>query len=496
MKRYVLSILATALSVSQAFAQTYSGQTYLAPRTTHSYAIGSGVAHAAHGKKEANRFGGTVSVLGFYRKSHNDKDLKTYFGGGSAAASNANGTIEVAPVASATTQSTYGYFVDHASSDISKAMSGTINISPERISYGARISYSQALDSLSKGLFMQCDLPLERVETNMGLKVANGIKSQVGTKKGLEDYLAGADLGKTGVDAQEKLSYARIPADSSEQNIATGAADLRIALGYHLVTDKNFTVDVCAHGIVPTGNSVDGVNLFQSVYGNGGHYALGLGTHMMYNLWHGNHCKTHVDLSIDADYSYLFESSQMRTMGIYNNLKSESLAAASYHLLGKVGATTATPGANALTQKCDVTPGSVFDANATIGVRHHDFTFKGFYNLFARQEERIVLRNEWADGTFGLLDENTAVNTAIAVGGALKQGTINNDTSQTYALTTDPCTTKAQITHTVGGSVGYTFKKMRFPVSLSLGGSYEFDPQDSNTAITSWSCFGTVSACF
>ena len=166
----------------------------------------------------------------------------------------------------------------------------------------------------------------------------------------------------------------------------------------------------------------------------------------------------------------------------------------------------------------NVTPGSSFNGRIGVRAKHCGFTLEGFYNFFAREKEGVALRTPWSENEYAYIlksfdiyqdnDEFIAGGTSSVNGPIQAEGNTSTDDVAsngvaltapnllTYYVTTEACSTKAQRTHTVGGSAGFTFDKLRVPVTLTAGGSYEFDPSDDNTAITSWSAWGKVGFCF
>lgn len=159
-----------------------------------------------------------------------------------------------------------------------------------------------------------------------------------------------------------------------------------------------------------------------------------------------------------------------------------------YYLLGKVaGANTALiPAANILTQAVDVTPGSQIDAILALNYRCCGFLVDLGYDLFYREKESVkykgtipagyyvAARNYTTAGAFRAPDAAGAngdaeIPTAAAPTAINKALELSNAT-----VSTGPAATPSQLTHKVFASLGYRFEDMDTPVTLGLGGGYEF----------------------
>ena len=158
-----------------------------------------------------------------------------------------------------------------------------------------------------------------------------------------------------------------------------------------------------------------------------------------------------------------------------------------YYLLGKTAGidTALIPAANILTQSVDVTPGSQIDAILALNYRCCGFLVDLGYDLFYREKESVKYKGTIPAGYYVAkrgFDTHTAF-VAPAAGAAnsaeLATTTPASATNLPLELSnatvsTGPAATPSQLTHKVFASLGYRFEDMDTPVTLGLGGGYEF----------------------
>lgn len=144
---------------------------------------------------------------------------------------------------------------------------------------------------------------------------------------------------------------------------------------------------------------------------------------------------------------------------------------------------------------------------------YHNFSGSITYNFHGHEAERVELSPDcrWFDNEYGILGRGSDISANIAVGdntftygGALQQegntasiaGAESNNAAQ-YYITTQACAGQSDITHKIAGTVEWHYKKLRFPVTFSVGSEYEFPHlTHSNGGIHSWALWSKLSVCF
>ena len=524
MKKILKGLLAAALMVSgTASAAKFSNHTYLSMRDTHSQnaQMNSLGGSAASTKK----FGATVHVSGFYRQSHNDKDAAAYFGGGSVD-DDRDGKIHITKNDGTSltdfhdAKGLYGYQIDHsptADTDRNGAMYGTVELAPKRKEVGGQISWHQNLNSTVEGLSFFVNVPMVRVEHELGFKAtgtahADGASAigQVGST--VAQYLGGTTFTKTAVGAQDALAYGKM--DAMKRQV-TNVPDVMAGFGYRFINEADYCVDGGLNFVVPVSNKPKGEHIFEPVMGTAGKFAFGANLAGCFNLWKHKTKNMGLDLKLGADYRYTFEGSEHRILGIYNHTTEKLVNAGHYRNLVKVGATSVTPAANVLRREVDVTPGSQFGVNGGFCFTFKKCTLDAGYSLNFRVEESVKIKtaNKWY-GQYGLAAAEYAASTAGVVGknahtvngpiqaertktaGADSDGAALGDrNAATHYVSTIACQTPSQVTHKVGGSLSFGgFKKL--PVSLTVGGAFEFDAKNANRSLVSWDAWAKLGFCF
>ena len=175
-----------------------------------------------------------------------------------------------------------------------------------------------------------------------------------------------------------------------------------------------------------------------------------------------------------------------------------------YNQGGKKDVAGVFPLANILTQDIKVTPGSLFDGILALAFNVGNFTFDIGYNLFAKESEKVALKNAWENDTYAeaawsydawntvpVIPVARPFNTYVQA--ALQPQTAyayTNATAGTNAainedhLDFSTIQTPSQVTHKAYAGLGYVFNKMKCPIMIGCGGSYEAAPR--NDALEGW----------
>ena len=389
--------------------------------------------------------------------------------------------------------------LDGGTTTTNTTLHGKITFRPSRTSYGFRIDYNQKLDAILDGLFMRVNIPIVYVKTSLGytcsltsqqLRTATGFD---GGAKTVENYLKGNVSNTATSYKQAALTYAKIHNGQDKTNIA----DINLMFGYNFLDKPTKHIAANASFLIPTGNSPDGEYRFEPIVGNGGHFAAGIGCDAYFELWRSNNKS--LDLSLAANYKYLFKGTEKRTLDFkYANTTELSTLANTrvmwgpYILGGQSGATEATPLANFLTQNVNVTPGSQLDAMISLAFNYDNWRLDVGYELFVKEAESVTIKS-WTDDTYGIAATSwdtqyafmtNASNTTIYMGSDSAYGNYALYTIDKEHLLPNNAATPSQLSHKMFLSAGYAFNKWEYPLMIGLGGSYEF--ASNNSTLEEW----------
>ena len=503
MNKIIKSLLATTIAFSPMLAD-HTNKTFLMPRPT-------GVdlpmeyntwEELVNRKSHDDKFGGHLQVVGFYYGSSNDGEIGKYFGVHNKSSFIMTRDADINDNASAVkTDLDLGYFLHDFDGayygNTDTFPSATISLDPEHDAYGARFDYYQNLDCLVNGLFLKADLPIVCVENDAKLRVSN--VSLGGTadatnaavlQNNLVNFFNGSYAAATGnttvggKNLQVALTHALYKGRQSE----TGVADIDVALGYKFLKKENYYASLALAITIPTGNSADGVYMFEPIVGNGQHFGLGGNFEGMIKLW--GDCEQNIKLHLKANYRYLFEHSQHRTLGIQDE-DGKVRDWGHYYLLGKMNAAEGEllaqaliPAANKTTLNVDVTPGSQFDGILGFAYNNGGFTFDLGYNLYAREAEDVDMKDT-LDSPYALAGRNFETDAQSDL--YENNSTLPLSNSDMVLAVAE---TPSQTTHSIYGGFGYIFKEWEYPLQLRLGGKYEWPGE--NSAIEKWTIHGGI----
>ncbi|MBY0353415.1 hypothetical protein K2W90_03560 [Candidatus Babeliales bacterium] len=472
-----------ALCVGTVFADNdsqYANRTFLMPRPTNvDKAMEWTTWHAHFFKKHQEKHGinSHFQVTGFWQASTNDEDLGTYFGIGNGKNSFVVGEAGIDGV------EIDGSLLIHnvnSSGNVDDFVESNVKFRPEREAFGFRLDYIQDINAPIKGLFFKASMPIVHVETDMEVSFSDEHKVDIvddnsNTEYGLADFFAGKIDITEGFNMQSPLKFAKINGDRSK----TGIADLDLALGYKYFHSATSHAFVSVFVTVPTGSKVRGTYLFEPVVGNGHHVALGASVYAGAQVWSGEQGKLRVDGCLN--YSYLFEGTEARTIGLKNIITGNPLALGHYYLGAQIGQVNKPffPLANVLTRDVRVQPNSQIDALLNLSFQSKRFIVEVGYNLYWKDQESIWIKNtDDLIGQVGIINNDIDATSGVAVtvdnllGGAAF--TADN-------LDVNAAKTPSQITHKLSAGAAFKYKiNNSYPSSIGIGGSYEFAPKNSS----------------
>jgi len=485
MKNMLRSLLVTALAISAAHVNAHTNKTFLNPRTQDvSLSSEQASFYDLMKTNHMDRFGGNFQVTGYYSESTNKNDLGKYFAPKDASSF----TAQIGGALAAGAIDLGQMIHDASAARGAAAQNNTISLQPVTRTYGVNFDYAQCLGKILDGLYLGVKLPVQKVENDMGLSVTGPQADAI--KKYLAGNLSAATLAGAGVapgllggagqvndwnSSQAALSALKI---NGKQSV-TGIADIDVTLGYNFIRNEDWKAGLGIDLGIPTGNNVDGKNLFEPVYGSA-HWSLGLNAHVCGTVWRGDNQKLSVHAKLA--YAYGFKATEKRFVGTNEDLSQ-------YVLVGKFGPdrrqqyqAQANSGITGLgTQDVDVTPGNMFRANVGASYHNGGLVFGLGYQPGWNDAESVSKKATLADNTIGTLFSGTAVgDNNPRVFGLANPPAVAADNGANGARTgvnnadVTPDAQPSRLEHRIGANLGYTFKEWEYPVSLALGGHYGF----------------------
>ncbi|MBD3231108.1 hypothetical protein GF322_00440 [Candidatus Dependentiae bacterium] len=418
----------------------------------------------------------------FFQASDQGDDIGKYFGVGNGKNSFIITTQNTVQAGNADITNRY---LIHDNANAISNRKGTVYLTPKQQAGGLRLDFFQHLKFPFKGTFFQASMPIVYLENDINYEVKNVSNDANNT---ILDFFKGNQITQPATNAQNPLTSAKLhPARQS----AFGVADIDLSYGYKFVAQDNKHLFLNIAVTIPTGNRVRGEYLFEPIYGNGHHVALGWGLDAGLRLWKKDrHCGK---LLFAFTHRYLFEGTEKRTIP----LNRVDFKYAHYYLTGRNGdsqGTALTPAANLLTQDLSVRPGNQFDAIALFNFYSSKFLIDIGYNFYAKESESISLKSTWNDDTYGVAALDYNVNYAGSrpfnpTNNAHAIFAINNST-----LDIQGAGTPSQLTHKIFGALGYKFTIIDNPASIGIGGSYEF--VNSNNALENYAFWAKLGLSF
>lgn len=516
--------------------------------------------HHHQQKGNHRSLGATFTVTPFYEASTNDKGLAKLFGMGTTGKITVtdDGTPVVAnttPTSEHVHTGLPGSLVDHAPrTNFAEAdknpMFGNVLLKPKRRAWGAELSWDQSLSSVLKGLSLHVRMPIMEVSSSMRATVigtASALESADGPSKTLDLYFAGKhikDLATSPSTLQKGLSHSRI---DDKWHSVTGIGDVDVRLNLEHYKYKNMTFSSGASLQIPTGNAPDGKWLFESVYGARRHIAAGLSTAMHADGF----SKGNITFSFDvaADWKYFFAGTEVRALGIYDNTNKLVLPGSSYRNLVRNEHLGVQPSANVLNVDHTVTPGHQFEGLFGTSAAWKNWTFDLGYNVYWHEAEKVELKDgKWSDDRYAITagskdeaptpdvfgyDADQAAKHLNRIGGMYREGGLDAATNPRYfvsvngpiqnanhltsglrnqdvadptedtdgyqavqyTVTTSKSHTAAQLTHSLLASVGYKCTG-EYPMIIGLGGQYELQSSDRNSALEGFKVWAKIAVNF
>lgn len=379
---------------------------------------------------------------------------------------NASDVIGAAEVIASNTIDIWDRFLIHSQNGIvNQTLHGNFEINPKQEAYGIRFDLFGCLKKRFHKIFYKLSMPLVHIENSMHIKYNHDVPDIDGDK--ISEFFIGNKLINGGVarDLQAKLTAGKI---QDHKKTVSGIADIDAHIGYRLVENKKHKIKISALITVPTGNKPKGEYLFEPIFGNGKHFAVGWNIDGTMRLWKR---KRNTGIGyFSLTHKYLFDGTEQRVIPL--NLMSYPFA--HYYLGGKMdqaGTTPLFPLANILNQNVRVHPGNLVEALVAFKFRHKRFDLDAGYNLFYKEKENVTLKKEWIDNKYAIANTNYDTSGIFRANEQLLA--INKE-----HLNINGAATPNQLTDKIFGAISYKFKFSGHPANISLGGSYEFAYND------------------
>lgn len=378
-----------------------------------------------------------------------------------------------------------------------------ISICPEQSVFGIGLDWKQMFtckDDGTMGVWAELSFPITRVKNRIHLR-ERIIRSaeQAGGLTNTNAYgspLQNAPANMTEAFRQNGFRFGRIDERKCDHLEKWGVADVEVKLGY------NFHESECSHVhsfvgiIIPTGTRPNAVDIFEPILGHNDHFGFMIGGTYGYECW-----QTECGLwRVEADFAskYFLERCEVRSFDVRNKDWSR-------YMLVFANATDAANGVvsngiNVFTAPMEVSPRFTMNYNtAIIYEKDSGFSAELGYNFYARQAEKICLRNyrfqpQFVDATTLLeIDPARTIAHQWELEAPLAAATqyiplaINDLDLRSAAHV-------AVITNTIYGGLNYDWELCEFPTFTNIGASYEFCA--NNAGLNRWTVWGKLGFSF
>lgn len=512
----LLSIVSLPASL---LATTHSNMTFLTPRapgnqTYLTYATGNHTKSAVASTKH----GSSIQVTAQYQSSLEKGKLGQYFGYWAAQEGKYRDYIQVVAPADAGfvhhTKAEYDtnvkdniwaeYLVHNTTGDGNLNISDKLQFKPTQERYQVRFDFHHNLTSIAHGTYFEMALPVVQVKNSMGLTrigdhTAIAIANHPALGKTLIDYFKGDvynyDTAAAGNTQQQQ--HALLNAKIDQTHSRTGIANITTKLGYNFTPHKKSWTSIYLTSTIPTSDHPTGEFVFEPLCGNGNFWVFGTGIDTKQALWHNTHAT--VFLTAAVNLYYHLPTTQKRTLGLKKN-DGTSIPMSQYYGLGEVMAigTAVSPCANITTLDLKVSPGFMGDGLISLSFTGNTIGFDCGYNLFAKQQEDLKLKNAWPENRYVVAGDDYPTNRALdtAVPGNENADNYTWEGSQTIKETNldfKKASTPTQWGHVIYAALSAQTTSAT-PLNLGIGGSYEMG--QSNADINNYSLWASLSYAF
>jgi hypothetical protein len=417
-----------------------------------------------HHMKSEDRLDGSLLATGFFYHGINSRELGKVFG------VNNNEVISFKPGNNGMVNSE---FIIRTPFDLPGNSESTMTLGMIEKRGGVKLSYFQHLDGIEEGFYFAFHLPVVLVDHRTRVAFTDEVLDEHGKGK-LSDFFAGRDGKRITQNIADPLAFGKIV---HGHNIVHGIADLEFLFGYNFLYDTPYHLGFDFSVIVPTGTHGTGEYLFEPLVGSR-HYSLGVGLSGYANLLKARHHR--FCLYFDAKYYFVLKAFETRTIGLKN------IPFGQYYLVGRVEDRGVNdipffPATHVLTKPVKVHLLGLFEGVAGVSYGYQNITFDIGYSLYAKQKEKVTLKEEWVDNVYVIPNLNVTTNQAIAFTDVYLP--LNKDVIDVQAAASEE-----QLTHSVYGALSYTSYEADYPLTFVGGMLYEYAP-DLQSALSGYEFF-------
>jgi hypothetical protein len=495
-KRILASLLLSAFCISSAYSKTFTNKTYLSSRSLlEDMAMEYSAFHKIIGK---DKYTAAIQATPFFHKTNNKDGMGKYFGYYASNKGIVRNYISVydGDEVAADADGILAHYLIHTPDTSEPNFGGKVKFEPTQQAYGIRLDYNQSI----KNFFFKASTNIAQVKNKFTLTpLTTLVYSESSVQKDLVDYLKGNLEIDKNTRKQQPLTHAKMSNVSK-----SGVADIDLTVGYNFWNKKGNKIAFFINSTIPTGNEAKGEYLFEPIYGNGQHFALGAGLDSKFLLWKMENDS--IELLCSLNYKYLFKATEKRTVGLKDN-DGNIINFGHYYLGGKKDELAVFPLANVLTQDIDVRPGSRFEAIVAAAFNSGNFTLDLGYNLYIKEGENLSLKHAWAKDTYAIANKEYYIINELTTDengpfcGPFDPTSAHHYDAETIPgpiakenLDLDSIKSPTQVTHKAYGSFSYVFNSWKYPLLLGLGSSFEF--VDGNSALEGYTIWGKVGVRF
>lgn len=400
------------------------------------------------------------------------------------------------------------------------SFSSVIEFRPRQSVFGFGITYKNYVgynDCCEPAWWVEVGLPIYHVRNDMNLKETD-VQTTGDLAEGHAKDMTEAFSGTTEYANGDKWEFGKIKGRDKR----TGVAEVEVKVGYDYIDCETCHVDGYFGVVIPASRRPKGEYMFEAIPGNNFHGGFTFGTSMGFLAW--ENCDKQIYWEIETHSRYLFRNTQTRSFDLKNRPWSRYMLTiedrdAAMNVATAANAEEAfnflSPGINTFTRKVRVHPRFSWTVNNAFVYESCGFHAELGYGFWARQAEKVKLKDNWEEGpaiahiddtslNLGSLNTANIVNRLSNVGndndgagtqgggtpyrdstdGSDEQVTIIRERDLNLKSAAHPCA----ISHLVFLSAGYHWDDMCYPVYVGFGGSYEFSAV--NTAVNRWTLWG------
>lgn len=380
--------------------------------------------------------------------------------------------------------------------------SSTLCFSPQRVTYGAVITYYTDLSKIcnqSGKFWLLINTAIMAAEHDLKVEECN--RTEPGTLQCFPNFCSVFNNNRIYRDPihNQQWKYGKISCSKLKDR---GFDDIQVKLGYNLYCLQNSYSNIYGVVTIPTGTYPTSEFLFEPLVGSR-HTSLGAGVNSGFNLIEnyksGNLCNK-ISLLIDLKYRYSFGATETRSFDLINNGNwSRYLLAVTEDL-----PLYSFPGINVFTFPVNVIPGNSIDFWSALHYESCAWNVEFGYNLWWRQAEKICPTipccNLLSNNNIGIYDMPGVCNIARTASTAqISQSIIGDNQIQSDPVFT-PTTIRdinfssaahpEVLTNKIYLALSIKNNYYQCPAKVGLASSYEFSHKSS--AFSQWAIWGIV----